>query len=85
MSKASRYSRSFTIDRATLDYIHRTRARRSHSERVNELLQRAIQQEQYEALEKEAAEFYRVANTKGRTEAKAFATASIRSITREEK
>ena len=84
MGKATRYSRSFTIDRATLDYIHRTRAHRSHSERVNELLHRAIQQEQYEALEREAAEFYRLANRKGRAETKAFAAASKRAITRGE-
>ena len=85
MSKAMRYSRSFTIDAATLGYIQHTRAHRSHSERVNELLRRAIQQERYEALEKEAAEFYRTANKKGRAEAKAFAAAGIRSMTREEK
>jgi hypothetical protein len=84
MSKPMRSSRSFTIDRPILDYIQRTRSQRSQSERVNELLSRAIQQEQHEALEKEAAEFYSAANKAGRAESKAFAAASIRSITREE-
>jgi len=50
---------------------------------VNELLRRAILEEQYEALEKEAAEFFAAAGKTERDESKAFAAASQRSITRE--
>ena len=37
MSKATRFSKSFTVDRSILDYLQRTRASRSRSERLNEL------------------------------------------------
>jgi len=83
MRKATRFSKSFTIDRSILDYLQRTRSSRSRSERVNELLRRAILEEQYEALEREAAEFFAAAGKTERAERKAFAAASRRSITRE--
>jgi hypothetical protein len=83
MSKATRFSKSFTVDRSILDYLHRTRSGRSRSERVNELLRRAIIAEQYEVLEREAAEFFAVTGKTERTESRAFAAASRRSITRD--
>jgi hypothetical protein len=83
MSKATRFSKSFTVDRSILDYHQRTRSTRSRSERVNELLRRAILDEQYEALEREAAEFFAVAGKTERSESRAFAAASRRSITRD--
>ena len=83
MRKATRFSKSFTIDRSILDYLQRTRSSRSRSERVNELLRRAILEEQYEALEREAAEFFAAAGETERAERKAFAAASRRAITRE--
>ena len=81
--KAMRSSRSFTIDRTILEYLQRTRSHQSRSERVNELLHRAILQEQYEGLEKEAAEFYASAEKKDRAEARAFSRASHRTLARE--
>ena len=83
MSRAMRFSRSFTVDRSILDYLHRTHSGRSRSERVNELLHRAILEEQYEALEREAEEFFAAAGKTERTEARAFAAASRRTICRE--
>jgi len=83
MSKATRFSKSFTVDRSILDYLQRTRSRRSRSERVNELLRRAILSEQYEALEKEAAEFFAAAGKTERAESRVFAAASRRSLARE--
>jgi metal-responsive CopG/Arc/MetJ family transcriptional regulator len=83
MSKATRTSRSFTIDRSILDYVQRTRSSRSRSERVNELLRRAILEEQYEALAREAAAFFAATGKRERAESRAFAKASHRSITRE--
>lgn len=74
---------SFTIDQSILEYLQRTRSRRSRSERVNELLHRAIRQERYDALEKEAAEFYARVGKKERAEARAFARASQRSLARD--
>jgi hypothetical protein len=82
MSKATRFSRSFTIDRSILDYLHRTRSGRSRSERVNELLRRAILAEQYEALERKAAEFFAGVGKTERAESEAFVAASRRSIAR---
>ena len=75
---------SFTVDLSILDYLQRTRSRRSRSERVNELLRRAILEEQYEALAREAAEFYGAAGKAERSEAKAFAAASLKSLARSE-
>ena len=83
MSKPTRASRSFTIDRAILDYLERTRSHRSWSERANELIRRAILQEQYEALEKEAAEFYASTGKAERAESREFALARRRPLTRQ--
>ncbi len=82
MSKATRSSKSFTVDRSILDYLQRTRSSRSRSERVNELLRRAILEEQYESLGREAAEFFAATGKTERAESRAFARASRRSITR---
>ncbi len=82
MSKATRFSKSFTVDRSILDYLQRTRSSRSRSERVNELLRRAILEEQYEVLEREAAEFFAVTGKRERAESRAFAAASRRTFTR---
>ncbi len=82
MSKATRFSKSFTVDRSVLDYLQRTRSGGSRSERVNELLRRAILHEQYEALEREAAEFFAAAGKAERAESRAFARASRRAIAR---
>ena len=83
MSRATRFSSSFTVDGSILDYLQRTRAGRSRSQRVNELLRRAILAEQYEALEREAAEFFGAAGRTERAEARAFARASRRSLNRD--
>lgn len=77
-----RFSKTFTVDRSILSYLQRTRSRGSQSDRVNELLRRAILKEQYEALEREAATFFAVAGRKERTESRAFAAASVRSLAR---
>ena len=84
MSKPTRSSTSFTVDHSILEYLQRTRPTRSRSQRVNELLRRAILQEQYEALAQEAAEFFATAGKSERTEGKAFAAGSLRSLSRED-
>jgi phosphoenolpyruvate synthase/pyruvate phosphate dikinase len=60
----------------------RARTNRSQNERANELLYRAILQEQNEALDKEAAEFYTLTGKADRAESKEFALPSRRSHTR---
>ena len=82
MIKATRFSKSFTVDRSILDYLQRTRSSRSRSERLNELLRRAILAEQYEILESEAAEFFAATGKTGRAESRAFAAASHRRFER---
>ncbi len=83
MSKPTRISTSFTINRSILDYLQRTRAKRSLSERFNELLRRGIVQEQDEALENEAAGFYASTGKAERAESREFVLASRRSLMRQ--
>ena len=52
-----RVSKSYTIELPLSRYVERTRGRRSRSERVNELLRKAVLLEQREHLESEAARF----------------------------
>jgi hypothetical protein len=84
MMKTRRSARSFTVDDAILEYLQRTRAGRSRSERVNELLRRGIELEQSEALAREAAQFFAAGGRREQAGRKAFAQASRRSITRDE-
>ena len=53
-----RIGRSFTLDLEVSNYVDETRGEQSASDRVNELLRRAMIQEQYERLEAEAAKFF---------------------------
>lgn len=77
-----RMAKSFTIDAEVNDYVVSTKGKRSASERVNELLRRAILEEQYQRLEAEAATFFADSRT-GRQGARAFQKASIRTLTRD--
>jgi len=77
-----RLSKSFTIEPDINNYVEETKGERSASERVNELLRRAMLQEQYDKLAAEAEQFYSVANGE-RTEARAMQKASLRSFGRD--
>jgi hypothetical protein len=83
MQKAMRLPKSFTLERSIVSYVQGTRGRRSSSERVNELLKKAILQEQYERLEEEAAEFFSTPSETDRVEARAFQRASMTSLIRD--
>lgn len=74
---------SFSLDEPILAYIQGTARNGSRSERVNELLERAIQLERYEQLEREAAEFFAARSKAERAQARAFQKASLKSIVRE--
>lgn len=78
-----RKATSFTVDRAVLDYVRRTARGRSRSQRVNELLRRAIEQERQEALSAEAAAFFARVPPGERAEAKVWRALSARSWARE--
>ncbi|MGA7685160.1 MAG: hypothetical protein WCC32_01560 [Terriglobales bacterium] len=78
-----RIAKSFTIDPEISDYVADTRGERSASERVNDLLRRAIQQEKYHRLEEEAKAFFSLAGAKGRQETRAFQKAALRTFERD--
>jgi len=77
-----RLAKSFTIEPEINEYVDETKGNRSASERVNELLRRAMLQERYDRLEAEVAAFFRDAKA-DRDEAKAFQKASLRSLGRD--
>ncbi len=53
-----RQAKSFTISEDVLIEVANTKGARSTSERVNELLKKALELERNERLEREAAEFF---------------------------
>jgi len=76
-----RIPKTLTVEDSLLAEVERTKGEGSTSERVNELLARALELERQEELEREAALFY--SGTSGRREERAFQKASLRSITRD--
>lgn len=77
-----RLAKSFTIEAEVNEYVDETKGKRSASERVNELLRRAMRQEQSEKLEAEAAAFFADAKAE-RAEAKAMQKATLRTLGRD--
>ena len=78
-----RISKSFTIEPEISEYVIETKGDRSASERVNDLLRRAMLEEQYERLEAEAAAFFGGVAPKGRKESQAYQKAAIRTFQRD--
>ena len=78
-----RLAKSFTIEPDINDYVDETKGNRSASERVNELLRRAIIEEQYERLDAEAAAFFADDSKADRAETKAMQKASLRTFSRD--
>jgi hypothetical protein len=77
-----RISKSFTIDPEVSSYVDETKGEQSASDRVNDLLRRAMIQEQYERLEAEAAEFFAGAQA-DRAETREFQKAALRTFGRD--
>jgi hypothetical protein len=77
-----RTTKSFTIEKEINEYVASTRGIASASERVNELLRRAIIEEQYEKLEAEAAAFFSEPE-QGRPETRSFQKAALRTFERD--
>ena len=77
-------ARSFTISKDILEAIADTKGSVSASERVNELLRRALELEQRERLEQEAAEFFtKKKDEHSARERAAFRKASKQSLSRD--
>jgi hypothetical protein len=76
MSSSARIPKSFTIDKDVDGYVSATKGEHSKSERVNELLRRAIAQERREKFAQEAAVFY-AAEVEHRTGTLAFQEAAL--------
>ena len=81
--KSTRIAKSFTIERELDDYVNDTKGQNSASERVNDLLRRAMLQERYDQLEAEAAAFFSSAGEHERRETRAFQAAAVRTLARD--
>jgi len=77
-----RLAKSFTIEEDISEYVEETKGMRSASERVNELLRRAMTQEQSEKLEAEAAAFFADAKN-DRAETRAMQKEALRTFSRD--
>jgi len=82
MRNAIRTVKSYSIEPDIDQYVKSTKGKQSASERVNELLRRAVEEEQQEALAREASAFFSKARNRRRTGARAFQKASMRTLTR---
>jgi hypothetical protein len=78
-----RLAKTFTIEPDINEYVDETKGDRSASERVNELLRRAIIEEQYERLDAEAAAFFADDSKADHAETKAMRRASLRTFSRD--
>ncbi len=76
-----RIPKTLTVEESLLAEVERTRGDASTSERVNELLARALDLERQDNLEREAARFY--SGMRDRREERSFQKASLRSIARD--
>jgi len=76
-------ARSFTISRDVLAEIADTRGAGSTSERVNELLKRALDLERRERLEQEAEKFFTKQDESSSRERAAYHKVSRRTLSRE--
>ena len=77
-----RQARSFTISDDVLSEIANTKGPGSTSERVNELLKKALELERRERLEQEAAEFF-AKNVEDARERGAYRKASKAALSRD--
>lgn len=76
-----RIPKTLTVDEYVLAEVERTKGEGSTSERVNELLRRALDLERQERLQREAAVFY--SDVEDRQEELAFQRASRRVLAKD--
>jgi len=77
-----RKPKSLTLEPEVIAYIEDTRGQSSASDRANQLLQRAIREEELERFEREAAAFYRAVG-EDRSETRAVQSLTLRGVTRD--
>jgi hypothetical protein len=78
-------TKSFSLDRAVLQEIEKTKGEESTSERVNQLLKVALEVERAKSLHRETEAFFAGPPAKAETESRnAFRSAAIASIRRDE-
>jgi len=77
-----RQAKSFTISSEILAEIANTKGTGSTSERVNELLKRALELERRESIEQEAAEFFASGREDSGGERAAYQKASKQTLSR---
>ncbi len=80
MRASARIPKGFTLEEPVLRYVERTKGKESASERVNQLLKRAIEQEKYCQLEEEAAAFFAGSSKAEGRESRAWQKASRRVV-----
>jgi predicted CopG family antitoxin len=78
-----RQARSFTISEDILTEIASTKGNGSTSDRVNELLKRALELERRERLEREAAEFFASDDVESARERAAYQRAAKQVLSRD--
>jgi hypothetical protein len=83
MRSATRMAKSYTIEPEIDEYVSTTKGDRSASERVNELLRRAMLQEKYDRLEAESEAFFAAAGQAERKRTRAFQGAALRTFERD--
>jgi ABC-type lipopolysaccharide export system ATPase subunit len=76
-----RIPKTLTVEESLLAEVEQTKGDRSTSERVNQLLARALELERQDKLERDAALFY--SGAEDRQGERSFQKASLRSITRD--
>ncbi len=83
MGSSAKMAKSFMIEPEVDRYISGTKGEHSASERINEMLKKAMEQERYEKLEAEARVFYAKAGATERKATRAFQAAAVRAIIRD--
>jgi hypothetical protein len=85
MATTARITKSFTIDPELDEYIQATKGESSASQRLNELIKRAMIEEANERLEREAEQFFTkmAASNSGRTGTLAFQKAALTTLARD--
>jgi hypothetical protein len=84
MATATRISKSLSLEKDLIREVERTRGSVSTSERVNRLLKSALELERRRSLSAEAEVFFGSAGNEDEASRKAFHSASIKSLARED-
>ena len=84
MPSAARMTKSLSLEKTLLKEVERTRGGASTSERVNSLLKTALEVERRRSLASEAEAFFGSAQDQDEDSRKAFQSAAIRVLARED-